>query len=279
MVFEDAATGNPYTPGQESAHVTAKMAQDLAKKAFPAIQPDQVRVRFSTSQDSGRTWNFSLVKDTTPVLTGTMDAETGLISSFTRTIQKLGRPAAAILDMPAAQKIAEQYISDKNGPVAVNLSESWYSPMGSPSDPIAGQYICNFNRIVNDFPCEEDGFLVGVDSVTGEITAYERHWSAPDNAFSVATDPLLLKREATFAVLQRAKEKYPDLVSGLRVISADTRWMDQHPPGVTPRPGSIPLAWKVTFEDDLTRGNSSVKPAVAWVDAQTGSILDFEYRH
>jgi len=68
-------------------------------------------------------------------------------------------------------------------------------------------------------------------------------------------------------------------VSGLRIVSAEIKWKDQHPYGVTPRPGSIPLAWKVVFDDDIIRTNSSAKPAVAWVDAQTSSILDFEYQH
>ena len=120
---------------------------------------------------------------------------------------------------------------------------------------------------------------MGVDSVTGEITAYNRHWSAPDNAFSVASDPLVLKREATFAVLQQAEEMFPESVSGLRVISTEIRWKDQYSAGVTPRPGSILLAWKVTFDDDIIRANRSAQPAIAWVDAQTGSILDFQYRH
>jgi hypothetical protein len=210
---------------------------------------------------------------------GAMDAGTGLISSFIRTIQKSGRPAEPVLDMPAAQKVAEGYISDKNGPVAVNMSEEQYIPLGIPSDPVAGEYVFAYNRIVTDIACEEDGFIVGVDSVSGEITAYERHWNAPDNAFSVTSEPLVLKREATFAVLQRAKEMYPESVSGLRIVSAEIWWKDQHPSGVIPRPGSIPLAWKVTFDDDIIRQNSSAKPAIAWVDAQTGSILNFEYLH
>lgn len=279
IIFIDALTGDPYTQGQESARVTMRQAQDIAKKAFLAIQPDLVRVRYSSSPDSGGTWNFIFVKGTTRILTGTLDAETGIITSFAHTIQKLGRPAEPVTDMPAAQKIAERYISDHNGPVAVNMSNGRYSPMGFPSDPVAGQYDFIYNRIVNNIPCEKDGFLVGVDSVTGEIMAYERHWSAPDNAFSVASEPLVLKREATFAVLQRAKEMYPESVNGLRIISAEIKWMDTRTSGVIPRPGSIPLAWNVKFDDDIIRANSSAKPAIAWVDAQTGSILDFEYQH
>jgi hypothetical protein len=80
-------------------------------------------------------------------------------------------------------------------------------------------------------------------------------------------------------VLQKAQETYPALASGLRILSAEIRWKDQHPAGITPRPGSIPLGWKIEFDDDIIRANSSAEPAVAWVDVQTGSILDFEYRH
>jgi hypothetical protein len=105
-ILNNAATGEPYTQGQESARITARQAQDLSKKAFPAIQPDHVRVRYSDSAESGRSWNFTLVKGNSPVLTGSMDTETGVISSFTHTIRKIGRPAAPVLTLPAAQVIA-----------------------------------------------------------------------------------------------------------------------------------------------------------------------------
>jgi len=278
-VFNDAVTGDPYTQGQENARITVTEAQDLAKKAFSSLQSDRILVRYNGSSDSQGTWNFRFVKGNKPVLTGTMDAETGQIISFTRPVQKLGRPAEPVLDMPAAQKIADRYISSQNGPVGVNMSEGKYSPLGIPSDPVAGQYTFIYNRMVNNIPCEQDGFVVEVNSVNGEITAYERHWTSSDNAFSVASEPLVLKREATFSVLQQAKERYPESVDGLRVISAELKWMDQHPAGVIPRPGSIPLAWKVTFDDDSIRANRSAQPAIAWVDAQTYSILDFEYNH
>lgn len=278
-VYNDAVTGEPYTPGQENARITMEQAQDLARKAFPWIRSDQIRVRYSASPESGSIWNFALIKGATPILTGTMDAETGLISSFTQTIQNVGRAVGPVLDMTIAQKIADGYISGHNGPVAINMSNSGYFPLGSPSDPVAGHYVFIYNRIVNNIPCEDDGFIVGVDSATGEITAYERHWNSPDNAFSVTSEPLVLKREATFAVLQRATETYPELGSGFRIVSAEIKWKDQHPYGIIPRPGSIPLAWKVTFDDDIIRANRSAKPAIAWVDAQTGGILDFEYRH
>jgi hypothetical protein len=278
-VFNNAITGEPYTQGQENSRITAKQAQDMVKKAFPSLKSDKVMMRYGDSTDSGRMWRFVVVNGPSQALTGTLDAESGLISSFTQSIPSLGRPAEPVLDKPAAQKIAARYISDHNGPVAVNMTKGQYFPLGIPSDPVAGQYDIIFSRIVKDIPCNEDGFTVGVDSVTGEITAYNRHWSAPDNAFSVASDPLVLKREASFAVLQRAREMFPESVNGLRVISTEIRWKDQSSSGVTPRPGSIPLAWKVTFDDDIIRANRSAQPAIAWVDAQTGSIMDFQFKH
>lgn len=182
-VFEDAVSGDPYTPGQENARITAGEAQDRARGAFSSVQPDRVRVRYSAGSDAVGTWNFVLVKGSNTVVTGTMDAETGLISSFSRTLQKLGRPVEPVLDMAAAQKIADRYIADQNGPVAVNMSNGRYVLLGSPSDPVAGQYILVYNRMVSGIPCDTEGFVVGVDSVNGEITAYERTWNSPEIAF------------------------------------------------------------------------------------------------
>jgi len=275
-VFEDAVSGDPYTPGQEQARITAGQAQDRAQGAFSSVRPDRVRVRYSAGTNSEGTWHFVLVKGTNTAVTGTMDAGTGLITSFSRTLQKTGRPAEPVLDMAAAQKIADRYISDQNGPVSINMSNGRYFPSGSLSDPVAGQYNFVYNRIVSGIPGDTEGFVVGVDAVNGEITAYERKWKSPDIAFSVISDQRVLKREATYAVLKKAQETYPDSVSGVRIISAEMRWKDQPS---SDRPGSIPLAWKVVFDDDIIRANSSAQPAVAWVDVQSGSFLVFDYRH
>ena len=277
-VFYHAVTGDPYTAGEENARITAEEAQDLVRKAFSPHQSDLLLARYSPGPYAEGGWNFRIVRSTTPVITGTLDAETGTILAFNRSIQKTGRPGEPVLDMPGAQAIADRYISGRNGPVAVNMSEGRYYPLGNPSVPVAGYYTFIYNRMVNNIPCDEDGFILDVDSATGEITRYERHWTTLENAFSVASEPIVLKREATFSALQQAKEVYPESTSGLWIVSAEIRWMDRHPSGVTPRPGSIPLAWKVTFDEDVTQANGA-QPAVAWVDTQTGSILDFEYRH
>jgi hypothetical protein len=91
-------------------------------------------------------------------------------------------------------------------------------------------------------------------------------------------DPLVTRSGATFAILKKAQESYP-ASNGLSIISAEIRWKDHPSQGSIPRPGSIPLAWKVLFTDEIIRGKQPLEPAVGWVDTQTGTILDINYQH
>jgi hypothetical protein len=92
-------------------------------------------------------------------------------------------------------------------------------------------------------------------------------------------DPLVTRSGATFAVLKKAQETYPASVDGLSIISAEIRWKDLPSQGSIPRPGSIPLAWKVLFTDEIIRAKPLPLPAVGWIDIQTGKIIDFNYQH
>jgi hypothetical protein len=279
-VFIDARTGDPYTLGQERARITADQAKTLVSNAFIMYHPEKVRMKFNNSPDSMQEWIFTLYRDNTTILTGTMDSDTGQIVSFSSSIERQGRPANPALDITAAQKIADRYIIDRNGfPLPLNMSVARYDSPGSPEEAIAGQYVFVYNRIVQGIPCDYEGFTISVDSVTGVVTEYHRRWSSPDNAFSLAIDPLVTRYVATFTVLDRANQTYPSSVNGLAIVSAEIRWKDQRPPRSFPRPGSIPIAWKVQFDDEVIREKQGSVPAVGWVDVQTGKILDFYYQH
>ena len=278
--YIDALNGDPYTPGQETARVTPDQAKRIVTTAFTALNPDQVRVRFVNSTSSGEEWNFTLYKNHLILVSGTVDPDSGQLSTFTRTVPLQGRQLSPVLDMGSAQKIADQYIIDQNGgPLPVNMSDGRYDLLGLPMNPAAGQYVFIYNRIVQDIPCDEDGFTITVDSVTGDITGYIRHWSAPEDAFTVAAEPLELRYEATYAVLSRASETYPETAGSVRIVSAEIRWMDHHASGSIPRPGSIPAAWKVQFTDDSIQAQPKPVFGVGWVDTQTGKILEFDYQH
>lgn len=279
-VFIDPGTGDFFTPGQEKAKITADRAEYLVTEAFPLLHSESVRVRYNNSPDSARAWEFTKYRDNSTILTGSLDPETGQIFSFTRSIPWTGRQTDPILDVNAAQKIADRYISDKNrASLALNLSEARYIPLKFPQKTVAGNYVFIYNRLVQDIPCDTEGFTISVDSLTGEISGYDRRWNIPDSAFSLATDPLITRTGATFAVLKKAQEKYPTAINGLAIISAEIRWKDSPSQGSTPRPGSITQAWKVLFTDDIIRAKPISSPAVGWVDVQTGKILDFYYEH
>jgi hypothetical protein len=278
--FIDAFTGDPYTPGQKSARISAEQAKYLVQEVFLIPGTDRIRVRYDNSPDSVRAWIFTIFRDNSTIISGSLDTDTGQFISFSRTIARLGRPVDPSLDISAAQGIADNYIIERNGaPLPVNMSEVRYESLGFPDEAVAGYYVFVYRRMVQNIPCDYDGFTISVDSVTGEITEYNRRWFSPDNAFSVAVDPLVKRYEAIFSVQQKAKEIFPDSASSLKIISAEIRWEDMHHPGVIPRPGSISTAWKVQFDDDIIRSEEWLVPATGWVDARTGKILDFYYRH
>ena len=279
-VFIDPKTGEIYTPGQENAKITAEKAKNIVIEAFPLLHPDRVRVRYSNSPDSVRAWVFTMFQDNMTILTGAIDPETGQIFSFTRSIPWEGRQTDPLLDSTAAQKIADRYVFDKNRALLpLNMSEAQYNPLRFPQKTVAGHYVFIYNRIVQEIPCDKDGFTISVDSLTGEIIGYDRRWNSPDSAFSVTVDPLVTRSGATFAILKKAQESYPASGDGLSIISAEIRWKDHPSQRSIPRPGSIPLAWKVLFTDEIIRAKQPLVPAVGWVDTQTGTILDINYQH
>jgi hypothetical protein len=279
-VFIDARTGDLYTPGQENAKITADKAKNLVTEVFPLLNPDRLRMRYNNSPDSVRAWVFTMYRDNTTILTGALDPDTGQIFSFTRSIPWEGRQADPLLDINTAQKIADRYIFDKNrAPLSLNMSEAWYNPLRIPQKTVAGHYVFIYNRIVQEIPCDRDGFTISIDSLTGEVIGYDRHWNTPDSAFSVSLDPIVTRSGATFAVLKKAQETYPTSADGLTIISAEIRWKDHQSQGSIPRPGSIPLAWKVLFTDEIIRAKPLPLPAVGWIDVQTGKLLDFYYQH
>lgn len=278
--FIDASSGDPYIPGQESARISAADTKKLITEVFLLTGSDNIRVRYNSSPDSARAWIFSVQQDTRTIISGSIDPDTGQIMSFSRAVSLQGRQAEPVLDNHNAQNIADRYIFNRNGaPLPVNMSADRYEPLELPNESVAGQYVFVYNRIVQEIPCDYDGFTISIDSVTGEVTDYNRRWSSPDNAFSVASDPVVKRYEAILLVQQKALQIFPSSASGLKIISAEIRWKDMHPPGTLPRPGSISIAWKVQFDDEIIRAQQWPVPATGWIDASTGKILDFYYQH
>lgn len=258
--------------------ITAGQVKIIVNTAFPSLHPDIILVQFVNGPGSLRTWNFTATQSNQPVLTGSLDADTGEILSFSRTLQTADRQAAPVIDLASAETIANNYITGEDGAVDLNISSATYLPLGSSSEPVAGQYTFVYNRVVQNILCDQEGFTIAVDSVTGDVIQYERRNSVPDDAFVIASEPRVPSYEAKLTVTRKAEDIYPASGLGLQIVSADLRWKDDIAPGTIPEPASIPFAWKVQFDDGFLRANQSPY-AVGWVDPQAGTIIEMDYLH
>ena len=276
-----ARAGTYVTPtGDNSPKITEKQAIIIAQAAFNDLPAGEMTAELSASPDFGQVWKYTLRAGTTTEASGFLDADTGTIVTFNRTIYPGGRPQNPVLTIGNARQIADSTISSRNnGILSINMTDSRYVPLVTQSGNLAGSYRFVYSRIVQDYPCDADGFTVSVDAVSGAITEFIQRWQTPDNAFMLAEDLVVPRYDATFTVQYRAKSLYPSSISGLRIISADVRWKDRHDPATIPRPSTIPLAWKIVFDDEIIRAKADSTPAVGWVDAQTGELLEITYQH
>ena len=276
-----ARAGTYVTPtGDTSPKITEKQAIIIAQAAFNNLPAGEMTAELSTSPDFGQVWKYMLRAGTTTEASGFLDADTGTVVMFNRTIYPGGRPQNPVLTSGNARQIADSTISSRNnGILSINMTDSRYVPLVTQSGTLAGSYRFIYSRIVQDYPCDADGFIVSVDAVSGAITEFVQRWQTPDNAFMLAEDLMVPRYDATYTVQARAKSIYPSSISGLRIISADVRWKDRHDPATIPRPSTIPLAWKIVFDDEIIRAKADPTPAVGWVDAQTGELLEITYQH
>ncbi len=280
VVFIDAATGFPWSPGQDTAAVTVDKAKTIAASAFPDVRADTVRVWYEASPDKGGVWQFILASGNTTRITGSVDASSGELVSFIRSVPHAGRPADPVISRETAENTASQYISDRNGgPLPLNLTSARYEAWGTPPVPVAGQYLFSWERTFLDYPVDTDGVKIAVDAVTGDVIGYDKVWTTQGYAFSQTTEQAVAQRDATFAVMQAAKNVFPDAVESVRILSAEMRWNNRHAPGTGQQPGSVPLEWKVVFDDATIRADPSLSQGVGWVDIQTGNVTSLEYSH
>ena len=209
-----------------------------------------------------------------PAITTPAPAQTPSMVQTPVTSPKETAPSPS-LSLARAQEIADRYVLEQNGERSLNMSRSWYEPAFGNT---AGRYIFAYERVFGGYLTEVDGFEVSVDADTGDIISYSREWTTPDYAFSTYSLPEVSRLEATFAVMEEAQKRFPADVDTIRIISSEIRWKNALSYGTVPRPGSTPLAWNVICDDEVIRSDTSQKPAVAWVDVQSGELLAFDYR-
>jgi len=275
------ARANTYvTPKGDAPKITEKQAEAIALVAFPSLPSGKMSVELATDPIFGQVWKYALLAGTTTEASGLISAETGTVVTYNRTIHPGARPQNPVLTMGNARQIADSTMNDRNtGILSVNMSNGRYIPLSTMGGNVAGTYRFVFNRIIQDYPCDTDGFIVSVDAVTGAVTEWVQRWESPDNAFMILDTPTVPKYDAIYAAQAKAKTIYPGSIGSLQIISAERVWKDEHAPGTTPRPSSIPLAWKIVFDDETIRGHPEARKGVCWVNTFTGEIIEITYQH
>ena len=208
-----ARAGTYVTPtGDTSPKITEKQAIIIAQAAFNDLPAGEMTAELSTSPDFGQVWKYMLRAGTTTEASGFLDADTGTIVTFNRTIYPGGRPQNPVLTIGNARQIADSTISSRNnGILSINMTDSRYVPLVTQSGNLAGSYRFIYSRIVQDYPCDADGFIVSVDAVSGAITEFVQRWQTPDNAFMLAEDLVVPRYDATFTVQVQGKVPLPVL--------------------------------------------------------------------
>ncbi|MDD4136352.1 MAG: hypothetical protein PHT99_00465 [Methanoregula sp.] len=278
--FVDAETGDLYSLLQENAGITIEQAKLHARQAFPTWTIDRVRIKYVDGTQYIRSWEFYLYHNDKELVHGSLDADSGELSTYAIGVTRMGRSENPSITIDAAQQVADREIEKRNGVIPILLSDSRLDPFGMPGEKIAGRYVFVYNRVIQNIPCDSDGFTIVVDSVAGNVIEYRKSWSLPENAVAASSKPATTKDAAIKTVEQEAAAIYPASTASLKIVSTELRWKDFHNPDkIVPVHESIPLAWKVQFDDESIRAQQWPNPATGWVDAQTGKLLDIYYRH
>ncbi len=279
--FIDAITGDFYFPSQEGAGITIDQAKSYVRQAFPDGMVDRIRIRFSDGLKTPYGWNFRLMKNNETFADGLLDADTGELIRYSMYIPWSERADASPVTMDIARDTADAEIRKRNGEISLKLTESRYTPLlGMSWAKTSRNYVFVYSRIIRGVPCESDGIAVTVHSITGDVIGYRKTWDIQETAVAPLSAPKISSHSAADLVGREGRARYPESADSLTIISADLRWMDTHNADtIDTAPGSIPLAWKVTFDDATIRAQQYPNPGVGWVDAGNGSLLEMDYRH
>lgn len=279
VVFIDAACGMPWSAGEETAAIPKEMVSEVALAEFPNEGVSTPGIWYDDNPQEGSVWRFTLASGNMTLVSGSVDATKGEIRAFTRNIPLYGRPADPALTQEMAQAIAEKYVTARSSGLPLVLTSSRYDRWGTESVPAAGMYTFFWERRYLDYPVDTDGITVVVDALNGDIIGYDKRWTTAEYAFSQAIVPTVARHDATYAAMEGARAVYPDQIGSVRILLSELRWNNGQMKGTIPRPGSVPLAWKIVFDDEILRTNASLAPGVAWIDIQTGNVTALEYRH
>jgi len=177
--YVNAVTGDLYSLLQDKAGITIDEAKARARSAFPLLAADRIQMKYNDGIRYDRSWEFRLYSGDTELVHGALSPDDGVLDWYALGgPTRFGRPAEPVVSMDAAQTTARAEVQNRTGNSRLGLVQSRYDDLGMPDAGVAGQYVFLYS---NDRPgkpaCENDGFTVIVDSVSGKVQEYRRTWT------------------------------------------------------------------------------------------------------
>ena len=181
--YVNAATGDLYSPMQDKAGITIDEAKVRARLSFPQWTIDRVQMKYNDGIRYTRSWEFHLYSGDEELVHGALSPDDGVLDWYALGgPTRFGRPADPDVSIYTAEKTARAEVQNRTGNPVFSLIQSRYDSLGMPGANIAGQYVFLYN---NDRPgrktCENDGFTLVVDSVSGKVQEYRRTWTQPQS--------------------------------------------------------------------------------------------------
>lgn len=268
--------------GEEEARPLAVTALE---REIPGIRIERMIAEPYDVQNYGDVWQFRVRAegDPNPRAEGNIqvwiDALDGEMVYFQdgRDYYRSVDPAITIDE---AEEIAEVYLRDRNETSDVVKTVAVLSTLDTPLGKRNGPYHFAYRRSIDGVLCLYDGIILDVDSIDGRVVSYHKSWRVSDNDTIADPDPSITEDAAQERVLVYLNDTYGTDPGDITVGSAELLWYDlaaQH--RRSQDPVTLPLAWRVEFDDEWYRSQDPPRTATVWIDAHSGEILFAAYNY
>lgn len=137
-----------------------------------------------------------------------------------------------------------------------------------------------YRRSIDDVLCLYDKITLEIDSIDGRVVSYYKIWRVSDNDTMADPDPSITEDAAQERVLAYLNDTYGTDPGDIATRATELRWYDlaaQH--RRSQESITLPLAWRIEFDDEWYRSQDPPRTAEVWIDAHSGEVLSAAYNH
>ncbi len=265
--------------GEEDARSLAAAALE---REVPGIAIERMAAEPYDRQSYGDVWRFRVKAEDDPDPEGDIgvwiDAADGETVYF-QDARDGYRSADPVITIDAAEEIADTYLRERNESPNLVKTTAVLSTVETPLGMRNGPYHFVYRRLIDGVLCLYDGILLDVDSIDGRVVSYYRTWKVSENDILADPDPSLSEDAVQERVLTYLHETHGTGPGDIAVRSIELRWYDLAArKRQSKEPVTVPLAWRIAFDDEWYRSQDPPRTAALWMDAHSGDILHLDYK-